>query len=64
MHLEGSGNLNQMKLLILLNALTVEACKKNYIEYKEFGMPQTEHFRFNKKQVKEVNNAMTRGADF
>ena len=35
-----------------------------HYRYKEYRIPQTEYFRFNKKQVKEVNNAMTKGADF
>ncbi len=38
--------------------------KELHKKFKEFRIPQTEYFRFNKKQVKEVNNAMTKGADF
>ena len=38
--------------------------KELHNKFKEYRIPQTEYFRLSKKQVKEVNNAMTNGADF
>ena len=38
--------------------------KELHKQFKKYRIPQTEYFRFGKKQVKEVNNAMTKGADF
>ena len=33
-------------------------------KFKDYRIPQTEYFRLSSKQVKEVNNAMTKLANF
>ena len=60
--------MEQLKPDELLNSVRCsnyrELEKEIHKQFKEFRIPQTEYFRLNKSQLKQVNIRMTKGADF
>ena len=59
---------NQLKPDEVLNVVrcsNFESLEKElHKKFKEFRIPQTEYFRLDKNQIEQVNDEMTKGADF